>query len=389
MERVVCYTDPHVPGVHHCEALLPFHQAARLEPGDAWMRAPDPASRSFRRIMRTARQRPAAFHLLNRGLTYACASVSLDRNLASLRISFPHTCSKQVGCGACVRYGLVDGGQTLGVIRTVNLRRGELLSSCPGWVEPHVRVHFFTSTHALPFSTGQIAKTLNLSVPTPMANLADHSGAFDELKEALRARGFDPSVVSFRANEARDWPVEEVIQRLACFLPRWSTLPPLPVYRSTRDAMKLYLSHATRDEFRPLYPLIDDILTLPEFIQATFSEGGVVPLKKYALLRVVETLDRCKVRLGTQDATRHLLHRSALLPMASAFREALELRDQHYEWRVNPRDLFSACAAEMYSVLFTHLIKGGSVSKLGLDAEYWNQCAQVIRRALQGVATRM
>jgi hypothetical protein len=152
------------------------------------------------------------------------------------------------------------------------------------------------------------------------------------------------------------------------------------MYKGKNKALELYTSDATRAEFRKLYPVIKDVITLPEYIQSVLSEGDVVQRKSFSRLRAVKLLPKMWTRPGTEFPTEHRLDLAALLPMASAFRELLRVKGDCYEWRFNHHEVFKKCAQPLYSVLTTRLLKVRKSSQLGSDMEYWGNCAMIVMR---------
>jgi hypothetical protein len=134
-------------------------------------------------------------------------------------------------------------------------------------------------------------------------------------------------------------------------------------------------------EFRRLYSVINEVVTLPEYIQHQLSQGGVIENKKLGRVRGVKVLKKLESRQGTTFQTKHNLDSAALLPMAAAFRELLVLRGDRYQWRVSPYEVFPKCAEQLYKVLLNRGSKAKIISHLGTDAEYWGACAQIIMRA--------
>ena len=55
---------------------------------------------------------------------------------------------------------------------------------------------------------------------------------------------------------------------------------PASMYKSKSKALGLYTNDQTRGEFRKLYPIIKDVITLPEYIQSVLSEGEIVQRKE-------------------------------------------------------------------------------------------------------------
>jgi hypothetical protein len=108
----------------------------------------------------------------------------------------------------------------------------------------------------------------------------------------VKESGFDTSVITFRENEGKEWHVVEIIQRLACFLKeRWQDVPPTSMYKSKAKALDLFTNETSVLEFRRLYSVIKEVITLPEYIQHQFSLGGVIKKRKLGKVNGVKTLD--------------------------------------------------------------------------------------------------
>src|SRR3984957_9103926 len=70
-------------------------------------------------------------------------------------------------------------------------------------------------------------------------------------------------------------------------------------------ALDLFTNETSRDEFRKLYDVVGDIITLPEFVQAEFSRGDSVKGRKFGKVRAVKTLKTTWTRPGTTYPTDH------------------------------------------------------------------------------------
>jgi hypothetical protein len=155
----------------------------------------------------------------------------------------------------------------------------EELRQSEGWSEPFVRVHLM-SGEIVQDAVSEIVEALNTSSQVQAYTLDEYQGKFDELKEALKESGFDTSLIAFRENESKEWHVIEIIQRLACFLKeRWQEVPPTSMYKSKTKALGLYVNEASSVEFRRLYSVINEVVTLPEYIQHQLSQGELLKIK--------------------------------------------------------------------------------------------------------------
>jgi hypothetical protein len=201
------------------------------------------------------------------------------------------------------------------------------------------------------------------------------------LPDALAKAGFDTELVAFRENEDKEWDVREIIQRMACFLKdRWNMTQPTNMYRSEGKAIDLYTSESTRPEFRKLYGVIRDVVTMPEFIQSQFSQDDLVKGKRFGGLRAVKTLKKDYTRPGTNYQTEHLMDLAASLLIAAAFRELLDLRGDRYHWRVDGKDVFKRCAEDLYRILASKSRTAKSVTSLGSDTELWTHAVNIVLR---------
>lgn len=373
--------DPIDPNLYHLEAFLPFVEAVKLEKGNANLRPPSEKKKPFVEMLETVEKDPASFHKKNRGITYLCDKFEYDNAKRRLFVSVPDLPPSDPTNGDDEpRFGIADGGHTFEVIRQTVGRMNEL-KEIEGWSEPYVRVHFLAGVAIESGEIDQIVEALNTSSQVQQYTLDEYQNKFDELKDALANAGFDVSLVAFRENEEKEWDVREIIQRAACFLrDRWKMTQPTSMYRSKGKALDLYTGEVTRPEFRKLYDVVADIVTLPEFIQSEFSRGDILKGKRFGGLRAVKTLKREYTRPGTDFPTNHLMDLAASLPIAAAFRELLDLRGDRYYWKVDPKEAFKRCGEDLYRVLTTKSRTARSVNSLGSDTELWTQAVNIILR---------
>jgi len=380
-EHIKRLNDPADTGLFHLETWLPFSAAAKLERGNANVRPASQKKKPFRDMINTVENSPSTFHRKNRGIIYVCEKFEFDNKNRILRLTIPDIDPddfEDLENGE-LKFGIADGGHTFEVIQQTVARMNELRER-DGWAEPFVRVHFLAGQGFESGELEQLVEALNTSSQVQQFTLDEYQNKFDELKEALQSGGFDPSVVAFRENEDKEWDVRDVVQRLACFLKeRWKTTQPASMYRSKGKALDLYTNEATHDEFRKLYDVAGDIVMLPEFIQSEFSRDTGKG-RKFGKLRAVKTLKKPWTPAGTSYTTDHEMDLAASLPIAAAFRELLELKDDRYYWRVDYKEVFKAAADELYKTLLNKVRTAKAVNSLGADTEYWIQCANIILR---------
>jgi hypothetical protein len=372
-------SDPLNPATFHMETLLPFSEAAKLDRGNANVRPPSESRKPFKDMLETVSETPKMFHLKNRGITYLCERFELDNAARKLIIHVPSVSAENYQDEDVPKFGIADGGHTFSVIEKVISSPEDFVSE-GDWPEPFVRVHFLSGEGSQEATIEGIVEALNTSSQVQQFTLDEYQHKFDSLKEALTKSGFNINVIGFRENEEKEWHVVEIIQRLACFLrERWQDTHPASMYKSKSKALELFTNDATRAEFYKLYDVILDVMTLPEFIQYQFSKGSV-DRRSLGQLRAVKSLKKAYTRPGTNYVTRHKIDMAALLPMAAAFRELLQLKGDRYSWRVHPHEVFSRCAEALHRNLVNRIKQVRIISHLGTDMEYWGSCAQTVMR---------
>jgi AIPR protein len=389
-EHIKRLNDPAEAGLFHLETWLPFSEAAKLDRGNANVRPASERKKPFRDMVETVEKSPSTFHLKNRGIIYRCEKFEFDNAKRSLRVTVPDIPQEDLDEleNGEPKFGIADGGHTFEVILQT-IGRAHELSEREGWKEPFVRVHFLAGQAFDSGELEQVVEALNTSSQVQQFTLDEYQNKFDELKDALLKGGFDPNLVAFRENEEKDWDVREVIQRLACFLKdRWKTTQPSSMYKSKGKALDLYTSDSTHDEFRKLYVVAADVVTLPEFIQSEFSKGDAVKGRKFGKLRAVKTLKKPYLPPGTNYLTEHEMDLAASLPIAAAFRELLELKGDSYYWKADYKEVFKVAAEELYKALLNKVRTSKSVNSLGTDTEYWIQCANIVLRAKYEVLSK-
>jgi len=375
--------DPKKEGaLFHLEAWLPFSEAAKLERGNANVRPPSESKKPFRAMVETVENDPTSFHLKNRGIIYLCEKFEYDNSRKAIRLTIPDVKPTEIEDleDDEPRFGITDGGHTHEVVRQTVARANELAEQ-DGWSEPFVRVHFLAGTGIGSGEIEEVVEALNTSSQVQQYTLDEYQNRFDDLKTALKDSGFDVSLIAFRENEDKEWEIREIIQRMACFLrERWKTVQPTQMYRSKGRALDLFTNQDSKEEFRRLFPVVTDVITLPEFIQSELSRGEAVKGKRFGALRAVKTLKKPYTRPGTVFETDHLMDLAASLPLAAALRELLELKGDTYHWRLDPKEVFRRCAEDLYKALVSRIRSARSVNALGADTEYWIHAVNIILR---------
>ena len=382
--------DPLESGLFHLEAWLPFSEAVKLESGNANVRPASERKKPFRDMVDTVGNSPSSFHLKNRGIIYRCDKFEFDNNKRLLRVTIPDIPANELEDleNGEPKFGIADGGHTFQVIQQTVAQINEL-SEREGWTEPFVRVHFLAGEALDLGELEQVVEALNTSSQVQQYTLDEYQNKFDELKDALHKGGFDINLIAFRENEEKEWDVREIIQRMACFLKdRWKSVQPASMYKSKGKALDLYTNETSREEFRKLYDVVVDVITLPEFVESQFSQGESIKGRKFGKVTGIKNLKRPFTRPGTSYPTEHQMDLAQSLPIASAFRELLEIKSGRYYWKADYKAVFKIAAEDLYRTLLTKIRTAKSMNSLGSDTEYWTQASNIILRAKDEVLSR-
>lgn len=381
--------------VQHTETFVSFAEAAKLPFGNANVRAASHAKKPWKAMLATVYGSPQHFHLLNRGVIFRAKKLLHDPKTKTLKVYMPEDLE------GGTRYGVVDGGHTLDVVKYVMENRADVaveqarqrgedvepvdgkLAVVPSFVEPYVRMRFVVGEE-LTSDMDTIVESLNTSTQVQQFTLDEYHGAFDDLKAALRAADFDVSKVAFRENDSGDWDVREIIQRLTIFLKeRWATEPPVSAYKNRTRTIKLFTDEATHGEYAKLYPhVLVDCLTMPEAIASELSLGEGVSRRKLGQLPGSRTLAKPTMRAGTTFTTAHQFDNAVTLPLAAAFRELLEVGpDGAYRWSMRPDVVLREAAQDLYDLYSKRARAVKTGNALGSDVEYWTAATSVVLRA--------
>lgn len=376
------FNDPKNSDIHHLEAVLPFYEVKKLKRGNANVRPPESKKRPFQAMVETIENSPNEFHIKNRGITYICTGVTYDKEKKKIIVTIPdYDETKNNKEDVALRYGIADGGHTFEVInRTVAEEKA--YEAITNWSMPYARVHFIATKDLK--NVEPIVEALNTSTQVQQVTLDEFQNKFASIKAALKASDFDADLVAFREHEDKAWNVVEIIQRMACFLPeRWAAHQPVNMYKSKNKALKMFTNEESRGEFKELYPVIADIITLPEYIESQLS-AMIVFNKKKGIPNGVKAIKKAPyTRPGTEYQTDYKFNSAITLPLAAAFRVLLkqDVNTSEYDWAVSYKEVWESCAEDLFHLLITRSNKFDIISQISSDVEYWAGAMMIVSRA--------
>jgi hypothetical protein len=373
--------DPKHKDVHYIEAFLPATEIVKLPNGNANVRSASELRKPFKGMIKTAEQMPEMFQLMNRGIIYLCQDAEYDKKAGKIRVRVPETVlSRKSGQEP---FGPMDGGHTKAALhQIVEEQENGAYNHMKKWSMPYARVRFVVNKAGL--NVAPIVEAVNTSLQVKEYTLDEYQGKFNALKDALAKQGFDIDKVSWRENEDKEWHVVEIVQRLACSLKeRWVSQQPVGMYKSKTKALALWANPESRREFTLLFDVINDIVTLPEYIQSQFSTGDVLKSRKLGKLEGVRKLKEPWTRPNTVWPTEHRIDIGVLLPMAAAFRHLLYVKrgQERYSWRVDPKDVLALCGDDLYEAARSRIGRARAVAPVAADPDYWGNCATIVMNA--------
>jgi hypothetical protein len=372
------FEDPYYKGLKVIQAYLPFSEASKLERGNANVRPPA-EKHPFKAMEETLQTKPQDFHILNRGIFYICQDAKYDGKDAIT--IWPKKKRGQ-------RWGIGDGGHTFDVICREVKRRAALVAELKGAPEPFVKVEFMYWDDTVDLDPAVAVRARNTSLQVQTHSMIYYQGGFDPIIKALKDGGLDPNLVAFRENEAKPWNVKPIIQTTACFLlDEWENKFPTSMYTSQNRAISLYMNPDKRPKFEDLFPVLVDIITLPDRIASLISKGDIVNPRRLETLPKKESAiakpRRAFTKPGTKFETRHKIDYAALLPAATAFRELLRKKKSgEVEWAVPLSKAVPACLPGIFETLCEQGKRAPVPSALGYDTAYWAGCQNVVIKYL-------
>lgn len=171
-------------------------------------------------------------------------------------------------------HGIVNGGHTYDLIQEANAE-----NETPG--EQFVRVEIRTRVpnEWIPM----MADGLNTSVQVQQYALADLSGYFDWIKEALKGEPYFDKI-AWTENESADLDIRYVVRVLTAmhigFFPnapgKSGVSHPVEAYEKPHGALTRFVTDAKRNkgrEYRRLKPVLKDALVLHDIVQSSFHQA--------------------------------------------------------------------------------------------------------------------
>jgi hypothetical protein len=362
--------DPHDDSRYAYECQVPVTEAAKLVIGSANPRKQDLGKPLSRDILRTLQSEPELFHLRNRGIWVAAQRAEYDNQKQILTLHCPQDSDQ--------RYGVVDGGHTQAII--VEFIRGliEQPTDTPRptpYVILHVRV-------GVEDALEEMAVSLNRSTQLKEYALDDFKGEFDELKSILAKTPF-ANDIGYTENEAKDYDVLDVIQRLTLFCvaiyPNRGDVHPIVAYNSKAKCLQQFVK--SKESYLALKPIIADCFRLPDQLEVLLPEvSGSERFGNFNFVRKQKPVLAPSLKSvpanGLVDNWRsaYSVSEAVLYPLTASLRVLVRAKADGtiLGWRQDPVKFFKENGSDLFDYVRKYYDGAAkSLTALGKNSEFW------------------
>jgi hypothetical protein len=314
-------------------------------------------------IRTTAAEARGLFHLINAGIFILADSV--DYNNEKGLLTFVVDTEKG--------QGLYNGGHTLKIIE--ELVQNEFKQIDDARQRQYCNFDIQVGVEAK--NLAEIAEGRNSTVPLKEKTLADYQDKFQWVKEALEKKPYGDKIGYV---ESHDKP--EDIERVICRLTAVNNLlydkdtQPIVAYSSKKRCLDLFVE--SPEKFKPLAPILPDVLELYEHLIARAKEYylQLVPGGKFVQWEgAVKQLKRTKDTLPlTGEQVEYRIADGWLIPLLAAFRALVQVKSGKAEWLVRPNVIYKRIGGRLIRILYeTHTTLGKNPNAVGKYENVYRQ----------------
>ncbi len=318
-----------------------------------------------KRIRDTLVSNPLWFELFNRGIVVTAKSVAYDNKTNEVLVDLSDA----------DLHGVLDGLHTLRNIAEVvkGLKENE------GDVKGSITIEFTTGLTVDQVTDFSDARNTSLQVKSK--SLADQAGKFESLKQALRKSGINPDDISWHENDPGVMDVRELVALVSLFnQKRWNaTEHPLQAYYGKEVTLKYFLDRIENepDEFEKIYPLVGDIIRLPEWVRHYVPEQQHEFFKsKFGNITAVHLLDGLETLPFTGLQTQYAMPDAYVYPLVASFRALTVVGPSGYKWTASPeKAIKDGVASEMFREgIFPTIQTLRNAMAVGKQPSVWGHC---------------
>lgn len=126
-----------------------------------------------------------------------------------------------------------------------------------------------------------------------------------------------------------------------------------------------------------VYPLVNDILDLYEYIQSTFNKDIGNGLTKRDIIKRPVKGSKSSKTIFTNQNVEFVLPKQILMPMLGCLRADLQYIDGKLAWTIPPRRLFDLTKKELTTFINNYL-KQNDINKLSKDPNAWSSLYNIV-----------
>lgn len=373
--KVMKYTDLTIGSLRELTLYVKGPEFKEL-PLDANVREPDPAkSKPYKDMRKTLLENPDKFFENNLGISVIATDVRFKRTHqngeAIIELEFQHGT------------GILNGGHTQQAILDA-INEGADLSRM--LVRLSVRVSPCYSESRI----AEIAAAQNSCTNVKEYSLAEKRGLFRKIKNRM-SDAFKRHIIWYEGKDVGNAGIEptDLIAYLTLFnvfaySSRYTRSTAQPKECASNKGMVFSRWEQSSDteeptEFERIYPLVDDILRLMEFINLHFNDYGS-QMARLAIVR--DTKGQAKRQVFSGETPGYILPRQMLMPLLAAFRANVYYDDKTSKigWCCNNEELFKEHSRELCDRLKTSFKAGGNnVNRFSKDPTIWENLTNLLQ----------
>lgn len=362
--------DPHDENRYAYECQVPVNEAAKLIIGSANPRKQDLGKSLSRDILRTLQTEPELFHLRNRGIWVAAARAEYDNQKQTLTLHCPQDSDQ--------RYGVVDGGHTKAIIDEFLRGLVEQPVDTPR-PTPHVILHVRVGVED---ALEEMAVSLNRSTQLKEYALDDFRGEFDEIKKIFAKTPF-ANDIGYTENEAKEYDVLDVIQRLTLFCvgiyPNRGDAHPIVSYSSKAKCLQQFVK--SKEHYLALEPIMADCFRLPDQIEVLLPEvSGSERFGNFNFVRKQKPIMAPSLKnvltngISENWKSGYSVSEAVLYPLAASLRVLVRAKADGtvLGWRQDPVKFFKTNGGDLFEYVRKYYDGAAkSLTALGKNSEFW------------------
>ena len=332
-------------------------------------------SAPYKSMCATLVKEPEMFFFKNGGINVIAEDVDLNETKKIAKLSFLKD------------YGILNGGHTQKAI--LDTKEQEDIE--PGAIVRVEVVKWKIDNEAI----AELASAKNSASNVKAFSIANKKGLFNELK-AQMSPVYEQRITWFENEPVEGKPMSslELITILNMFdisrydkmdQPNASASAPASVFSSWMEA-----NEGGGKRLSNVYPLVNDILDLYEYIQATFNKDIGNGLTKRDIIKRAKKGNKNSTTLFTNRPVDFVLPKQLLMPMLGSMRADLVSNDENdevLEWKLPPKEVFDSVKKELTTFINNYL-KQNDINKLSKDPNAWSSLYNIVRLYISEQSSR-